>query len=195
MSFLDDLSDPVGLGAAVVLGGGAAAITAARATPSWLAVPIGVGVAVLVAVVNALLSRSPAPAATPWPADRGTLPKSTADARDQLRRICLAAAEIRVAATTVPEADPVLPPANRVVDAAYRLAASVARDDGALPHGATATVITALTVAAHRMSDVATRVDGPTASRISVLVNDLGLVSHDLESAESAVKAALTDPR
>ncbi|WP_436496672.1 hypothetical protein [Actinokineospora sp. HUAS TT18] len=195
MSFMDDLSDPVGLGAAVVLGVGAAEITAARATPSWLAIPVGLGVAVLVAVVNALLSRTPQPAAaaTPWPSQHHrTLPKATSEVRDLLRRICLAAVEVRVGATTVHDADPVMAPTTRVVDVAYRLAALVARTDNTLPRAGIASVITALTVGAQRMEDVAGRIDGPAASRISVLVDDLGLVKRDLESAETAVRRGMS---
>ncbi|MBC6450000.1 hypothetical protein [Actinokineospora xionganensis] len=177
MGLQQNLREPAGLAAAVLLGALAAAVTAARTDSGWLALPVGVGVAGLVLLVKAALTK-----------DSAAVP---ARARELLRRICLTAVDVRLRATTVHDADPVMAPTARVVDAAYRLAALVARNDLRLAPTRSSVALATLTDCAARMAVLAKRVDGTAPSRISGLVEELGLLKRNLENAESAVDHAL----
>lgn len=182
MGLEQNLREPTGLAAAVLLGVLAAAVTAARASWEWLALPVGVGVAVLVLLVKAALTNgttTPVPAPVP------------VRARDELRRICLAAVDVRLRGTTVLDADPVMAPTAQVVDAAYRLAALVARNDSRLSQLRSTAALEALAGCATRMALLTERIDGTLPSRISGLVEDLGLIKRNLENAENIVNLAL----
>lgn len=177
MGLRQNLREPAGLAAAVLLGALAAAVTAARVNWGWLALPVGVGVAGLVLLIKAALTK-----------DSAAVP---ARARDLLRRICLTAVDVRLRATTVHDADPVMAPTARVVDAAYRLAALVARNDIRLAQTRSSAALATLNDCAARMAVLAKRVDGTSPARISGLVEELGLLKRNLDNAEKSVELAL----
>jgi hypothetical protein len=196
MGFKENLREPAALAAAVILGAVAAVVMA----PGWLALLVGLGTAVAVLVSYAALTPSadpkPKTGQRVWPDPTPTVvPKSTAQAQDLLRRICAAALEVRVRGTSVDDADPVMVPTTKVVDAAYRVAALIARNDGRLGPANATSALSALTIGAKRMDDVSNHIDGPSAKKIATLVDDLGLVKLDLESVESALLSALRDQR
>lgn len=177
MGLEQNLREPTGLAAALLVGVLAAAVTAVRASSGWLALPVGVGVAALVLIVKAALTKDTAP-----------VPNR---ARDLLRRVCLAAVDVRLRATTVHDADLVMAPTARVVDAAYRLTALVARNDFKLSRERSTAALATLADCATRMAVLAKRVDGTSPARISGLVEELGLLKRNLDNAEKSVELAL----
>ncbi|MFC5287948.1 hypothetical protein ACFPM7_12880 [Actinokineospora guangxiensis] len=162
--------DPVAVAAAVVIASLAAAATAARGPSPWWAVPVFLGMVLLVLGVHALLSWRTRPAP----------PREGEEIRRLVRALSAAAGELRARSLGVRAADSVAGMAAGVVEAGYQLAwLAVERES--------TSAAAALAKAVAKLEDVAGRVDDP-AVRLNVLIEELIIVQSGLESATRGLR-------